>query len=48
VRDGRARLSFHSAFTDPNAPADVIPRQSIEVRTIALFENRSPVRAARG
>ena len=39
ARDGRARLSFHSAFVDPNAPADAKPRQSIEIRTIALFGN---------
>ena len=39
ARDGRARLSFHSAFNDPNAPGDAIPRQSIEIRTIAFFEN---------
>jgi hypothetical protein len=38
ARDGRARLSFHSAFADPTAPADAAPRQSIEIRTIALFD----------
>jgi hypothetical protein len=38
VRDGRARLSFHSAFHDPTAPANAKPRQSIEIRTIAFFE----------
>jgi hypothetical protein len=37
ARDGRARLSFHSAFNDPTAPADAIPRESIEIRTIAFF-----------
>jgi len=37
ARDGRARLSFHSAFKDPHAPADAAPRQSIEIRTIAFF-----------
>ncbi len=35
--DGRARISFHSAFVDPTAPADATPRQSIEIRTIAFF-----------
>ena len=35
--DGRARISFHSAFVDPTAPADAKPRQSIEIRTIAFF-----------
>jgi hypothetical protein len=27
------------AITDPDAPADMPPRQSIEIRTIAFFEN---------
>lgn len=34
----RARFSAHTAFADPTAPADVAPRQSIEVRTFAFFE----------
>ena len=38
ARDGRARISFHSAFVDPTAPADAKPRQSIEIRTIAFFD----------
>lgn len=33
----RARYSAHSAFADPNTPADAKPRASIEVRTIAFF-----------
>ena len=33
----RARFTAHSAFDDPNAPADAPPRQSIEVRTLAFF-----------
>ena len=37
ARDGRARYSAHTAFKDPGAPADAPSRQSIEVRTIALF-----------
>ena len=36
-RDGRARYTAHTAFKDPGAPADAPSRQSIEVRTIALF-----------
>ena len=32
-----ARFSAHSAFVDPTAPADVAPRESIEVRTFAFF-----------
>ena len=35
--DGRARLSFHSAFEDPNTPADAPPRESIELRTLVFF-----------
>jgi hypothetical protein len=32
-----ARFSAHSAFEDPNTPADAKPRASIEIRTIAFF-----------
>jgi hypothetical protein len=35
--DGPARYTAHSAFRDPSAPADALPRRSIEVRTIAFF-----------
>jgi hypothetical protein len=35
--DGTARFTAHSAFPDPTAHADVLPRESIEVRTIAFF-----------
>lgn len=31
-------FSFHSAFSDPDAPADAPDRQSIEVRCVALFD----------
>lgn len=33
----RARFSAHTAFEDPNTPADPLPRESIEIRTIAFF-----------
>jgi hypothetical protein len=36
ARDGRAVLSPHGAFEDPTAPADVVPRESIELRAIAF------------
>ena len=36
ARDGRAVLSPHGAFEDPTAAADVLPRESIELRTIAF------------
>ena len=37
LTDGRARFSAHTAFANPNAPADAAPRQSIESRTLAFF-----------
>jgi len=38
MKDGRARFSLHSAFDDPNTPADAPPRESIEVRALAFFD----------
>ncbi len=35
--DGRARLSFHTAFQDPTTPADAPRRESIEVRTLVFY-----------
>ncbi len=35
--DGRARFMGHSAFEDPNTPANALRRESIEVRTMAFF-----------
>ena len=37
--DGRARWTAHSAFIDPTSPADAAPRQSIETRTIAFYDD---------
>jgi hypothetical protein len=37
AREGRARFTAHSSFVDPNTPPDAPPRQSIEMRTLALF-----------
>ncbi len=34
--DGRARFAPHSAFSDPTAPADAAPRESIELRTLVF------------
>jgi hypothetical protein len=39
ARDGRTRFSLHAAFADPTAPADAPPRESIEVRTFAFFDD---------
>ncbi len=35
--DGRARFTAHTAFTNPNAPENTPPRESIEVRTLVAF-----------
>lgn len=35
--DGRARWAVHSAFGDPTAPPDAKPRESIEIRSLAIF-----------
>lgn len=37
VAAGIARFVPHSAFADPTTPADPLPRESIEIRTIAFF-----------
>jgi hypothetical protein len=34
--DGRARFAPHTAFDDPTAPADMLPRESIELRTLVF------------
>jgi hypothetical protein len=34
--DGRARFMPHTAFQDPTAPANVLPRESIELRTLVF------------
>ena len=37
AEDGRARFTAHTAFDDPTSPAGAPPRESIEVRTLAIF-----------
>jgi hypothetical protein len=39
LKDGRARFMPHTAFTDPSAPANTIPRESIELRTLVFFDS---------
>jgi hypothetical protein len=39
ARDGRARFSLHAAFEDPGSPPDAPPRESIEIRTLAFFDD---------
>jgi hypothetical protein len=36
--DGRARFMPHTSFADPNAPADMPPRESIELRALVFFD----------
>ncbi|MCY4128056.1 MAG: CmcJ/NvfI family oxidoreductase [Gammaproteobacteria bacterium] len=38
TRIGRARVSPHTSFVDPNSPLDALPRRSIEVRLMAVFK----------
>jgi len=38
AKDGRARWTAHCAFDDPNSPKDAPPRESIEMRTLAFFD----------
>ena len=37
IDDGRARYTAHAAFSNPNAPINAPPRESIEVRTLVSF-----------
>ena len=37
-----ARIGFHTAFTDPTAPPDAPPRESIEVRAYCFFPEHEP------
>jgi len=37
LRDGVARWTAHTAFDDPTVPPGARPRESIEIRTLALF-----------
>jgi len=36
--DGRARFMPHTGFRNPACPADFIPRESIEARTLVVFD----------
>jgi hypothetical protein len=38
ARDGRARFTAHCAFDDPKTPDDAEARESVEVRTLAFFD----------
>jgi hypothetical protein len=43
----KARFTAHSAFEDPTAPKDVLPRESIELRTLAFHAGRGRGSATR-
>jgi hypothetical protein len=48
--DGRARFAPHTAFSDPEAPSDAAPRESVELRALVFHSNskrRKPSRAQR-
>ena len=34
---GARRFSAHTGFDDPTSPADALPRESLEVRTLVFF-----------
>jgi hypothetical protein len=38
LTDGRSRFAPHTAFTDPTTPADALPRESIEIRSLVFHE----------
>jgi hypothetical protein len=40
LSDGRARFVPHTGFHHPACPPDAIPRESIEARTLLLFDER--------
>ena len=39
ARDGRARFTPHTAFDDPTTPPGAPPRESIETRVVAFFDD---------
>lgn len=38
LTDGTARYSLHTAFEDPNTPANPAPRESIESHVFAFYD----------
>jgi len=38
--DGRARFMPHTGFRNPDCPPEFVPRESIEARTLVVFEER--------
>jgi hypothetical protein len=39
LKDGRAQYTIHSAFEDPTSGPKALPRESIELRTLAFFDH---------
>src|ERR1700732_1244367 len=39
LTDGRARFVPHTAFIDPTAPAELLPRESIEIRSLVFHSS---------
>jgi len=46
AHDGRARLSLHSAFKDPTAPADTTPRRASKSAPSPFSKTDRAIRAA--
>jgi hypothetical protein len=38
LTDGTARYALHSAFEDPNTPANPVPRETIETRAFVFYD----------
>lgn len=38
--DGRARFMPHTGFRNPDCPSEFVPRESIEARTLVVFDER--------
>jgi hypothetical protein len=36
--DGTARFTGHTGFENPTCPPDFLPRESIEARTVVVYE----------
>lgn len=39
--DGRARFMPHTGFQNPACPSDFVPRESIEARTLVVFDEKA-------
>ena len=39
ITDGRARYAPHTSFADPTSSATALPRESLETRVFAFFDD---------